>query len=177
MSTLAAAPKRASHSVIAEIIERLLLLCAITPYALVALALRLLLARVFFLSGQAQLDGTVIPLAIKTYDLSITLPDHIKDAAMQTFQAQYAGMPWSTTTSAYLFTFAAFVLPIFLVLGFATRFAALGLFVMTVLIQVYVAPGAFWTLHAYWLALLLVLLTCGPGAISVDGIIRYFHEK
>ena len=53
------------------------------------------------------------------------------------------------------------MLPICLVVGFATRFTALALIVMTGLVAVYVTPEALWTMHAYWIAILLVLMTLG----------------
>ena len=62
-------------------------------------------------------------------------------------------------------------------LGFATRFAALGLLIMTALIQLYVLPDALWTAHVYWGAILLVLLSRGPGQISVDHIIRFIARR
>ena len=49
-------------------------------------------------------------------------------------------------------------------LGFATRFAALGLLIMTALIQIYVMPEALWSVHVYWAAILLVLLSRGRRA-------------
>ena len=38
--------------------------CAFIPYALVALALRLVMARVFFLDGQTRIDGPRVPLNV-----------------------------------------------------------------------------------------------------------------
>ena len=66
---------------------------------------------------------------------------------------------------------------IFLVLGFATRFSALTLLVITIMIQYYVLPGALWTTPIYWAAILLVLMTCGAGIISIDQIIRYYYAR
>jgi putative oxidoreductase len=48
---------------------------------------------------------------------------------------------------------------------------------MTVLIQVYVMPEALWSVHIYWAAILLVLLSRGPGQISVDHIIRFIARR
>jgi putative oxidoreductase len=79
--------------------------------------------------------------------------------------------------SAHIVGYAEFFLPICLVLGFATRFAATGLFIITIVLQAYVAPEALWTAHAYWASILLVLMSVGPGEISVDQAIRYFYEK
>jgi putative oxidoreductase len=177
MSVIAVHSKAASHSVIAVIIERLVLLCAIVPYAVVALVLRLVLARVFFLDGQAKIEGTVVPFALKNVDLSFMLPEQIKEPVMQAFQGHYASLPVPPAVTAALFTYAELVLPIFLVLGFATRFSTAALLAITVLTQIYMAPDAFWTLHVYWISMMLVLLTCGPGEIAIDRIIRYVHEK
>ena len=158
------------RSIIASIV-------AVIPYALVALALRFIMARVFFLSGQAKIEGPVIPLKIGDLEFSVTLPADIKDATLRMFEAQYADLPIAPVVAAYLFTYAEFVLPICLVLGFATRLAALALLAMTVLLQLYVMPGMLWVAHIYWAAILLVLITVGPGAISVDALIRAIYRR
>ncbi len=45
-----------------------------------------------------------------------------------------------------------------------------GLLAITVLLQIYVMPLALWTTHIYWAAMLLVLLLSrGPGALSITG--------
>ena len=154
-------------------------MCAVIPYALVALLLRLVMARVFFFSGQAKIDGPVIPvhLHIRDLEFSVILPAQIKDSTFQMFEAQYANLPISPPVAAIVFTYAEFVLPICLVLGFATRFAALGLLVMTVLLQVYVMPGMLWPAHVYWASILLVLMSVGPGAISIDAAIRWLYRR
>jgi putative oxidoreductase len=172
-------PAQRSYSIIATIVDKLVLLCAIVPYALVALGLRFVLARVFFVSGQSKIDGPAIPVTLfgRDAEFIIVLPAGIKDSTFQMFETQYANLPISPTIAAYVFTYAEFVLPICLVLGFATRLSALALVVITVLIQVYVAPGALWTVHVYWFAILAVLMSVGPGAISVDRLIRYVYQK
>jgi putative oxidoreductase len=107
----------------------------------------------------------------------VILPSEIKESTLQMLQAQYANLLMPPLVAAYLFTYAEFVLPLCLIIGFATRFAALGLLVMTVMIQLYVAPELWWVTHVYWVAILMVLMSVGPGAISVDALIRFFHEK
>jgi putative oxidoreductase len=107
----------------------------------------------------------------------VILPAQIKDSTFQMFEAQYANLPISPPVAAIVFTYAEFVLPICLVLGFATRFAALGLLVMTVLLQVYVMPGMLWPAHVYWASILLVLMSVGPGAISIDAAIRWLYRR
>jgi len=179
-STTEFAPPPAGRlgSMIALIIAKLVALCAVIPYALIALGLRLVIARVFFLSGQAMIEGPVIPFNWIGRDVSfsVVLPSEIKEATFQLFQTQYANLPMPPTVATYLFAYADFVLPICLVVGFATRFAALGLVIMTVLMAVYVMPDALWTTHVYWIAILMVLMSVGPGAISIDALIRHVYE-
>jgi putative oxidoreductase len=162
------------------IFAKLVALCAVIPYALVALGLRFIIARVFLLQGQPMIDGPTIPFAWlgRGFDFAVTLPAEIKEATFQMFQAApYAALPMSPTVAAYVFAYGLFVLPICIFFGFATRIAALGLLVITVLLSVYVMPDALWVSHVYWGAILLVLMSVGPGAVSIDALIRYFYER
>jgi uncharacterized membrane protein YphA (DoxX/SURF4 family) len=34
-----------------------------------------------------------------------------------------------------------------------------------------------WAAHVYWAAILLVLMSVGPGAISIDALIRYVYSR
>jgi putative oxidoreductase len=168
-----------SSSLVAGAIDTLVALCGVVPYALVALGLRFIIARVFFLSGQTKIVGPEIPISLfwPGADFTIVLPAAIKPSTLALFEMQYAAMPLSPTVAAYLFTYAEFVLPVCLILGFATRLSALALLVMTVLIQVYVAPDALWSAHVYLFAILMVLMSVGPGAISLDALIRHVYRR
>jgi putative oxidoreductase len=134
---------------------------------------------VFFLSGQTMIEGPPVPFTWLSphFTFSVILPVQVKEATFQMFQTDYAGLPLPPVVAAYLFAYGLFVLPICLMLGFATRLAALALLVMTVLLTVYVTPDALWTTHAYWIAILLTLMTVGPGAISIDAGIRSVYER
>ena len=175
MAEIGARP--ASRSITASTVAKLAAVCGVIPYALIALLLRFVMARVFFLSGQAKIDGPSIPVRTDFFEFSVTLPAAIKDSTFQMFETQYANLPIPPAVAAVVFTYAEFVLPICLVLGFATRFAALGLLVMTVLLQVYVVPGMWWPAHVYWISILLVLMSVGPGAISIDALIRWLYQR
>ena len=153
-------------------------------YALVALGLRLVMARVFFLSGQAKIEGPELPIHLSipnanlpALDFTVILPTTIKAATYQMFETQYAALPLPSTLAAVLFTYAEFVLPIFLVLGFATRISALLLLGMTLLLQLYVLPAMWWTVHVYWVSILAVLICKGPGALSIDAVIRWLYSR
>jgi putative oxidoreductase len=69
---------------------------------------------------------------------------------------------------------AEVILPILLVLGLATRFAALGLLVMTGIIQL-VMPEAWPNAHLPWAAMAIAIIALGPGPFSLDRLVgRYF---
>jgi putative oxidoreductase len=61
---------------------------------------------------------------------------------------------------------AEIILPVLLVLGLTTRAAALGLLVMTLVIQLTVPAG--WPLHITWAAMALGVMAWGPGRWSLD---------
>lgn len=74
---------------------------------------------------------------------------------------------------AYVTACAEIVLPLLLIAGLATRFAALGLLIMTGVIQL-IVPDGWANYHLYWAGLGLALLALGPGALSLDAIIARF---
>ncbi len=79
-------------------------------------------------------------------------------------------------SAAYLFE-EEFKLHIFGVLGLATRFAALGLLVMTGVIQL-VVPDGWANFHLPWAALAIAIIALGPGGLSLDHLIgRLRHPR
>ena len=54
--------------------------------------------------------------------------------------------------------------------AFALALSALALLAMTLVIQVFVYPGA-WVTHGLWAACFLALIAKGPGAASLDRLI------
>jgi hypothetical protein len=69
---------------------------------------------------------------------------------------------------AYVSAFSEHFFPILLVIGLATRFSALALLCMTVVIEIFVYPGA-WPTHGA--TCLLVVIARGPGWLSLDHLI------
>ena len=135
-------------------------ICALLSYSLVALALRLIIFRVFFLSAQTKVDG-----------FSIT------QSTFYLFQYEYALPFIPYKLAAYMGTLGEFGLSMLLLAGLATRFAAVGLIAMTLVIQ-YVYPSAWWSVHVWWLLVLLVLVSKGGGKISLDHLIgKMFADK
>ena len=60
--------------------------------------------------------------------------------------------------------------PILLVFGPATRFAALGLLFMTLIVELTVPDG--WPVHITWAAMALAIIAWGPGRLSLDCLFR-----
>jgi putative oxidoreductase len=123
------------------------------PDAPLQLFARLAIAPVFWLSGRTKVDGWTV-----------------KESTFELFRYEYAVPLLPPEVAAYAATAMEHALPILLVIGLFTRFAALGLLGMTLVIQMFVYPEA-WTVHALWGALLLVIVARGPGAWSLDHLI------
>lgn len=120
------------------------------PYWLVALVIRLSIAGVFWLSGQTKMTGW-----------------RVNESAIELFRSEYNLPIINPVLAAWMAAIAEHVFPVLLVLGLATRFAAAGLLVMTLVIQIFVYPEA-WPTHGTWAGCLLVLMMKGAGMISVD---------
>jgi putative oxidoreductase len=120
------------------------------PYSLIALSARIFPAAVFWQSGQTKVNNWTVT-----------------DSAIFLFREEYRLPIIDPVLAAYLAAFAEHLFPVLLVLGLATRFAAFALLVMTLVIQIFVYPGA-WPTHGTWIACFLLLVARGPGAISLD---------
>lgn len=124
---------------------------------LLAIFLRIALAAPFWLSGRTKVEeGSWLTISDTTYFL---------------FENEYSGVPLSPALAAVLATAAEHALPILLLLGLGTRFAALGLLAMTATIQIFVYPDAWWNVHMQWTALALAIIVLGPGRWSLDSLL------
>ncbi|MDZ4276448.1 MAG: DoxX family protein [Erythrobacter sp.] len=92
----------------------------------------------------------------------------INDGTYYLFANDYSGVPLPSEFAAVLATVSEHVFPILLVLGLFTRFSALALLGMTMVIQIFVFPELWWSVHSLWAALALILVVRGGGMISLD---------
>ena len=146
-----------------RLIAVLVNLFARIPYSLIALLGRLAIALTFFNSGQTKLQGlTVYGIKVNPFDVS--------GAAFFLFENEYKVPLITPWLAGHLAALAEFFLPILLILGLATRFAAFGLLGMTLVIQIFVYPSAYVT-HGLWATVLLMLMAGGPGKISLDHLL------
>lgn len=134
------------------------------PHALVALLARFAIAGVFWNSGQTKVEGIVVNFISGDFDLGWP---RLSDSAVALFQDEYRLPLIPPELAAPIAAAAEHVFPLLILVGLATRFSALALLVMTLVIQVFVYPGAYAT-HATWAAVLLYLMAQGPGALSID---------
>lgn len=121
---------------------------ALQPAA--ALAARIYLAQVFFLSGLTKIQdwGTTVALFTDEYKVPLLPP----------------------ALAAFMGTAGELVLPAMLVVGLGGRFAALGLFVVNAVAVIAlqeIAPAALQQ-HVFWGSLLAGLAIYGPGAWSLE---------
>lgn len=151
MSMTASKPVAAENWLL-KIIGAIIGLFDYIPYWLIALTARIALAQVFWSSAQAHLANwdTTLYMFGDTYQVPLLPPDLV----------------------AYLAVAMELVMPPLLVLGLATRFAALALFGMTLVIEIFVFPQA-WPTHIQWVAMQLVLTGRGAGWLSFDTLIRH----
>ena len=122
---------------------------------LVALVSRVALAAIFWQSGRTKVKGY----------LSVT------DGAVELFASEYKLPFIDPSWAAHMAAYAEHVFPVLLVMGLFTKVTAVGMLVMTAVIQVFVYPNA-WPTHLSWAALMLYLVFYGPGRVSVDRFVR-----
>jgi len=137
------------------------------PYSLVALLARVAVAGVFWRSGQTKVEGFALDLVEGTVQLGWP---RLSDNAVALFRDEYRLPLLAPELGATLAAFGEHALPLLLLVGLATRLSAAGLLAMTAVIQLLVYPGA-WATHGTWAALLLVLMSLGPGTLSLDRIL------
>jgi len=152
MQTLLTHPGRLTDALPGRILESAaLLLCRVS------------LAGVFWRAGRSKVEsGTWLT---------------ISDSTRFLFDYEYTGVPLPSELSLYLATYSEHIFPILLIIGLATRFAALALLGMTMTIQLFVYPDAWWTVHSLWAATSMILVAAGAGMFSVDEVVRRFLHK
>jgi putative oxidoreductase len=132
-----------------SLIDRITWVFERMPGDFIAVIARISIGTVFLRSGLLKVegwsDGTTLALFTDEYKLPLIAPK----------------------AAAYLAMTAELTLPILLFAGFLTRFAALALLCMTLVIEVFVYPNAFDT-HGVWAVCLLFLMKHGAGTLSID---------
>ena len=133
------------------------LLTKLLPASLASLVLRFGLAVPFFKSGLTKWDA----------------PGQLSESAVLLFTHEFKlhvfGKAYDfpfPTLMAYGSGIAEIILPALLVVGLFTRFAALGLLLMTAIVQLTVPTG--WPIHLTWAAMAAGIIAIGPGRLALD---------
>lgn len=136
------------------------------PHSLIALLGRLSIAATFWKSGQTKVEGFVLDLVAGEFQFGWP---RLAESTIPLFQEEYRLPLLPPEFAAYAAASAEHVFPALLVVGFATRFSALALLVMTVTIQLFVYPSAY-PVHGVWATVLVYLLARGAGSYSLDAL-------
>jgi putative oxidoreductase len=140
-------------------IENLITKCV--PEWLASLVLRVGIAIPFWKSGLTKWDsfGVLSETPVILFENEFML--HI-------FGQEYS-FPFPTLM-AYASSIGEIILPILVVLGLFTRFAGVGLLLMTLIIQL-TFPDA-WPLHFTWAAMALGVIYLGGSKLSLDRFVK-----
>jgi putative oxidoreductase len=122
------------------------------PLSLIQLGMRIGVGAVFFRSGLLKIDSWQF--------------------AVQLFRDEYQVPLLDPVLAAQITTAVELGAPPLLFVGLATRLATLPLLGMIATIQIFVYPNA-WSDHLLWTAALMLVLTRGPGALSLDHCIAH----
>ena len=146
-------PSVASSSWLARTICAAIALLDKIPQSLISLAAGIFPAAVFWRSGQTKIEGF-----------------QVTENAIALFKDEYALPLIDPALAANIAAFAEHFFPFLLVIGLASRFAALALFIMTAVIEIFVYPDA-WPIHGVWATCFLVVIARGPGVFSLDHLL------
>lgn len=144
-------------------------------------SLRFMVAKVFLDSGLSKWDG-FLKFNVDKYDLfmyEFFCPDPVRPGALQLCNPEtleYVEGSFVVKMIELLAVSAGVaevLLPVLLIIGLFSRFAALGLIGMTLFIQLAVFPTwDHWINPASWWAVsLLVIVAHGPGSLSIDRLL------
>ena len=126
------------------------------PLSLLQFMARVSMATIFWRAGQSKLANW--------------------DLTLQLFASEYKVPVLPPELAAPMAASVELTTPILLILGLATRIACLPMIGMTLVIQTFVYPQS-WVEHLTWMTFLLLLLSRGPGVISLDYFIKRHFDR
>jgi putative oxidoreductase len=124
------------------------------PQSSISLLARIVVGLIFFLSGLTKVDGF-----------------HLTDSAIFLFAEEFKLPLISPWLAAHMAAAIELTMPLLLFAGFATRFAALVLLGMTLVIEIFVYPESY-VQHGLWAVALLTIMKHGAGVFSLDHVLK-----
>jgi putative oxidoreductase len=125
------------------------------PWSYLVIPMRLAAFSVFMRSGLVKLDDW--------------------NSTLDLFRDEYKVPLLPPMIAAYMAAAMELGCSSLILVGFAARFAALGLVGMIATIQLFVYPMA-WPDHIQWLGFLLPLVVWGPGRFALDTLVGRFFD-
>jgi putative oxidoreductase len=154
--TLMSLGRARSANPLVSLLDSVNRLLSAIPLSILSILARLSLAVVFWRSARTKVaDGTLLTLS---------------DNAVWLFREEYKLPLLPPELAAHMALLAEHALPALLLIGLASRLAALGLLVMTLVIQLFVYPDAY-PVHGPWAVCALVVMVHGAGVFSVDHLL------
>jgi putative oxidoreductase len=154
--TLMSLGRARSANPLVSLLDSVNRLLSAIPLSILSILARLSLAVVFWRSARTKVaDGTLLTLS---------------DNAVWLFREEYKLPLLPPDLAAHMALLAEHALPALLLIGLASRLAALGLLVMTLVIQLFVYPDAY-PVHGPWAVCALVVMVHGAGVFSVDHLL------
>ena len=123
------------------------------PHSIFALLARVSVGGVFWMSGQTKVSGF-----------------HLAEGTVDLFRDEYHLPLIDPTIAAVLAAISEHLFSALLIIGLASRFSALALLGMTLVIEIFVYPDA-WATHGTWAVCFLLIITKGPGTVSLDWLL------
>jgi putative oxidoreductase len=163
----------ASSPLSSRIVSRAIGLFERIPNTFIAAVARFSIAAVFWRSGQTKVEGFAINLVSGEFQFGWP---HLSDSALTLFRYEYKLPYLPPDIAAPLAATAEHLFPLLILIGLGTRFSALALLGMTLVIQLFVYPDAYAT-HGSWAAVLLYLMARGPGKLSIDHWLAARHGR
>jgi putative oxidoreductase len=130
-------------------------------------AIRLYLARfplsIILLAGRIGVGATFFKAGLLKYQSW--------EFTVKLFEEEYRVPLLDPAVAAAIATVQELTIPILLFMGLATRIATIPLLGMIAVIQLFVYPNAY-NEHLVWGSILVLILTRGPGVVSLDYLIE-----
>ena len=127
------------------------------PHSAIALLARIVIGLIFLQSGRTKVSGF-----------------QVTESTILLFQEEYKVPLLSPWLAAHLAASAEHFFPLLLFVGLASRFSALALLGMTLVIEIFVYPE-YYLVHGLWAVSLLTIIARGPGVLSLDHLIKSWH--
>ena len=155
-----------------KIMQRCIELFEKIPESFILFLGRFSIAGIFWMSAQTKIEGFAFNFITGEFQFGIP---HLSSSVVALFAEEYRLPLISPGLAALSAAIGEHLFSVLLLIGFASRFAACALLVMTATIEIFVFPDAYPT-HGVWATVLLFIMMRGPGRASIDHLIGRIYS-